>query len=156
MNLGVHIITRIAILHFKAAIARGDISWENPRGVVQFPEKDLSPVGKKLFEMFSRGAAHLIPIDEGRGYCLGLGLGLGLGCGCVPCGSFLSGSCFSGFWNRFLMYLGTSIATDRSLLKKVFIISVSLFAVVSTSEVFLFLFQFLLYEVYHKLLFCKV
>ena len=70
MNPGAHIITRIAILHFKAAIARGDISWEDPRGVVQFPDKDLSPVGKKLFEAFSLGAAHLIPIGDGSGYCL--------------------------------------------------------------------------------------
>ena len=70
MNLGAHIITRIAIIYFKAAIARGDIDWADPRGVVQFPEKDLSPVGKRLFEMFSRGAAHLIPIGDGSGYCL--------------------------------------------------------------------------------------
>lgn len=70
MNLGAHIITRIVILQFKASIKRGDISWENPRGVVQFPEKDLSSVGKKLFEMFSLGAAHLIPVGDGSGYCL--------------------------------------------------------------------------------------
>ncbi len=70
MNLGAHIITRIAILYFKAAIMRGGISWEDPRGVVQFPERDLSPVGKKLFEAFSLGAAHLIPVGDGSGYCL--------------------------------------------------------------------------------------
>ena len=68
MNLGVHVITRMVIIYFKAAIERGDIDWEDPRGVVQFPEKDLSRVGKRLFEVFSLGAAHLIPI--GDGYCL--------------------------------------------------------------------------------------
>ena len=30
----------------------------------------MSPVGKKLFAAWSLGAAHLIPIDEGLGYCL--------------------------------------------------------------------------------------
>ncbi len=70
MILGIHIILRMAIIHFKAALERGDISWQEPSGVVLFPEADLSPVGKKLFAAFSLGAAHLIPVGDGSGYCL--------------------------------------------------------------------------------------
>ncbi len=68
--IAVHVILRMVIIHFKAALERGDISWQEPSGVVMFPEADLSPVGKKLFAAFSLGAAHLIPIGDGSGYCL--------------------------------------------------------------------------------------
>ncbi len=68
--MAVHVILRMAIIHFKAALDKGEIRWDEPSGVVMFPEADLSPVGKQLFAAFSLGAAHLIPIGDGSGYCL--------------------------------------------------------------------------------------
>jgi hypothetical protein len=68
MNLGIHVILRMVIVYFKHALDKGEIRWDEPSGVVMFPEADLSPMGKRLFQMLSCGAAHLIPFDGG--YCL--------------------------------------------------------------------------------------
>ena len=68
--MAVHVILRMVIIHFKRALDKGEIRWDEPSGVVMFPEADLSPVGKKLFAAWSLGAAHLIPIGDGSGYCL--------------------------------------------------------------------------------------
>ncbi len=70
MNLSIHVILRMVIVYFKHALDKGEIKWDDPKGVVQFPEGNLSPVGKKLFAALSLGAAHLIPVGDGSGYCL--------------------------------------------------------------------------------------
>ncbi|MHC4359025.1 MAG: hypothetical protein ACYSTQ_09545, partial [Planctomycetota bacterium] len=60
MNLGVHVILRMVIVYFKHALDKGTISWDEPSGVVMFPEADLSAESQQLFEVLSLGAAHLI------------------------------------------------------------------------------------------------